>query len=98
MVRGRWFCTPHAVRQFIDRCAPGLSYEQALDALIALSLEAKRGKVLDTGATLWRGPKPTRLRCYVQERVPPGALPQLLTVVLGHDRRDRSNGKEEVEG
>lgn len=88
MIAGRWFITPHAVARYRERIAPGLTYEQALAELIRLSLAARRcGEERSLpGAFLWRGPRPLRLRCIVQERVPVGALPQLLTVYGGHDR------------
>jgi len=34
LIAGDFFITPHAVRQFQDRIAPWMSYEQALGAII----------------------------------------------------------------
>lgn len=34
MIAGNFYITPHAVRQFQKRCAPELSYNQALGAVI----------------------------------------------------------------
>lgn len=33
-MEGNFFVTPHAVRRFISRISPGMSYEQARDAII----------------------------------------------------------------
>lgn len=33
-IAGNWFVTPHAVRQFQARVAPGLGYDQALGAIV----------------------------------------------------------------
>ncbi len=85
MIPGRWFVTPHAVEQYRRRCRPGVEYEVALAELVRLSEVAHRVKELPTGLALYRGPKPLRLRCYVQERVGHGRLPQLVTVLLGCD-------------
>ena len=80
---GRWFITPHAVRRFQQRVAPGLSYNAALSALIEHSESARRcGR---KGAnTLYRSGRPQRLRFIVAERGP--GLPQLLTVYGGKGR------------
>ena len=78
---GHWFITPHAVRRYIDRFAPRATYEEALSALIRLSAEARRVKTLPTGLVLYRGPRPRRLRCFLQEGVKDHALPVLVTVL-----------------
>jgi len=81
--RGAWFITPHAVRRYIDRIAPHLTYEQALAELIHESERAHMVKVVED-VEHWRGAKPRRLRFRVSRR---GAgLPQLITVLRGHDR------------
>ncbi|HTQ79796.1 MAG TPA: hypothetical protein VMM92_07355 [Thermoanaerobaculia bacterium] len=77
---GLWFITPHAVHRYIERFAPRLSYEEALADLIRASHEARRVKILPTGLVLYRGPKPRRLRFFLQEAVEPPALPILVTV------------------
>lgn len=82
-VAGRWFISPHAVRRYQRRVAPGLSYEQALADLVRLSTDAHHVRTLATGLDLWRGPKPQRLRCYVGQGT--GALPVLVTVLAGCD-------------
>jgi len=78
---GRWFITPHAVRRYRERFAPGSTYEEALAELIRASMVARRVKVLPTGLVLYRGPKPRRLRFFLQEDVAPPALPVLVTVL-----------------
>jgi hypothetical protein len=78
---GRWFITPHAVEQYIRRFARRSTYEEALGALIRESIEARRVKVLPTGAVLYRGSRPRRLRFFLREDVEAPALPILVTVL-----------------
>jgi hypothetical protein len=78
---GLWFMTPHAVHRYIQRFAPQSSYEEALSALIRVSAEARRVKILPTGLVLYRGPRPRRLRFFLQENVEYPALPILVTVL-----------------
>lgn len=85
---GRWFVTPHAVERYVERIEPGLTYDEALGRLVALSERAHfvREKVtVDFGRVeIWRGPKPTRIRCYV---VPggEGEMDVLVTVLPTFD-------------
>lgn len=85
-IPGRWFVTPHAVLRYTQRAlgAAGLSYEQALAALIKLSVLAHLVRKERDGAELWRGPKPDRLRFIVGPPPKPGALPVLVTVKPEH--------------
>lgn len=78
MIDGPWFITPHAVQRYIERCRPRASYEEALHELVELSRGAVRKKTLESGAELWRGPKPLRLRMVVDRGN--GGAPQLVTV------------------
>ena len=78
---GRWFITPHAVKRYVKRFAPRSTYEEALSELIRASVEARRVKTLPTGLALYRGPKPRRLRFFLQEDVAAPALPILVTVL-----------------
>jgi hypothetical protein len=80
---GRWFITPHAVNRYIRRFAPRSTYEEALGALIRESAAARRIKVLPTGAVLYRGARPRRLRFFLREDVEAPALPILVTVLGG---------------
>lgn len=81
---GRWFITPHAVRRYIERIAPRLTYEQALAELVRYSDTARRVKEISPGVALYRSGRPHRLRFRVSETGP--GLPQLLTVMGGHDK------------
>lgn len=86
---GRWFVTPHAVRQYRLRCrsAGKLTYEEALADLVRMSEAAHRVKELKTGIALYRGPRPHRLRFIVAETPNVrGNLPQLITCYGGKDR------------
>jgi hypothetical protein len=82
-IRGKWFITPHAVERYIQRVRPGISYDEALEDIIAYSEAAHRVKEWRPGVDLWRGPKPHRLR-FMVGTLRPGA-PQLLTVYAGKD-------------
>ena len=90
---GRWFITPHAVQRYIERFAPRSSYEEALSALIRESTAARRVKALPTGLVLYRGPRPRRLRFFLQEGVEAPALPILVTV-LGRSEDVQGSGRE----
>lgn len=81
--------TEHAIARYRERIDPRCDREQALEALIALSLEAReiRADELEDGRRIrkWRGRKPLRLRATTQDSEIPGALPCLLTVLPEHD-------------
>lgn len=81
--QGRWFITPHAVRQYITRIVPGLSYGRALSELIQMSIGSHFVRQQRNGE-LWRGPKPRRLRFIVCHDAP--GKPQLVTVLFAFDR------------
>ena len=81
--RGPFFVTPHAVRRYIERVRPGLTYEQALGELVAMARGAHLVKELASGLELWRGPPPRRLRFRVSPGC--GGLPQLVTVLEAFD-------------
>jgi len=92
MARGKWFITPHAVKRYIQRVAPSLTYEEALEELVFMSSKARRIKEMSPGIALYRGGKPLRLRFRVAECG--DGLPRLLTVMKGHDRKYiKKNGK-----
>ncbi len=86
---GPWFVTPHAVEAWRERYdSADASYEAVLGRVIADAEQAHFVKVLESGAQLWRGPKPRRAR-YVVE-VGDGEKPVLVTVLPpfdGHGRR-----------
>lgn len=79
---GAWFVTPHAVGRYRERVpgAHGLAYEEILARLVDLSRTSRRVRQRPDGAWVWRGPKPLRIRCVVNEAVGDG-LPQLITVL-----------------
>lgn len=81
--RGNWFITPHAVERYIQRIRPGITYDQALEDLIAYSGTARRVKEWKLGVDLYRSGRPLRLRLMVGKRE--DGAPQLLTVYAGHD-------------
>lgn len=83
MISGNWIVTPHAVQRFRERIAPEMTYEQARDYLIEQSLTARYVKEWKPGIFLFRGPRPNRLRFWVAFEE--GRLPQLITVMAGHD-------------
>lgn len=101
---GAFFVTPHAVRRYRERFAPGLRYEAARDELIRLTTAGKyveryRGlHAMGGHLELWRGPKiggartqdrRSRLR-FVVGRGGLGVLPQVITVLGGKERRRRN--------
>lgn len=84
MIAGRWFITPHAVRQYQRRCRGPDRYEDALALLIGISERAHYVKEAHEGMELWRTGKPDgRLRLIVSRRLQ--GQPQLVTVLKGHD-------------
>lgn len=82
-MRGKWFISPHAVHRYIERLARSLTYEQALDDLVAYSETAHYVKDWKPGVELWKGPKPRRLRFLIGHRE--DGAPQLITVMGGKD-------------
>lgn len=86
--QGRWFITPHAVEQYVARAMRGRGrHEEALVALIDESRGARFLKLLDSGAELWRGPRPGRLRYVVGPGE--GGLKALVTVLAPGDGGSR---------
>lgn len=94
--RGRFFITPHAVRRYIERVRPGISYHRALGELVIITSAGKRvGPTHDGRGEMWRGPKigtkakqdrRSRLR-FVVSRGEPGELPQVVTVLAPREKR-----------
>ena len=76
--RGRFFVTPHAVRQYQRRVRPELGYEDARAELIAISERARYVRPARDGCEVWRTPRPERLRLIVGPGK--GPLPALITV------------------
>lgn len=82
---GRWFIGPHSVRRYIERVAPRLSYEDALERMISESERSHYVRTERDGCELWRGPKPARARFIVQPQAT--GLPVLRTVLAEFDGR-----------
>lgn len=84
MIDGPWFVTPHAVRRFIERVAPGMTYEEAIATLIRASKEAKLVRTdHHPGVDVYRTPRVSGrggMRMWVSRRGP--GAPQLMTVRL----------------
>lgn len=78
---GGAFVTPHAVRQFQERVAPGLTYEQALGAILRGLERPANTRPLANG-TGWRVRvrRPWPFRAVVRPD-PAGRLPVVVTVL-----------------
>lgn len=77
---GAWFVTPHAVARFAERAGgSALGRAEALAALIDESRRARFVRKLESGAELWVGSRPRRLRYVVGPGE--GAKPALVTVL-----------------
>lgn len=91
--RGPWFITPHAVARYIERCRPGLTYEKALEELIAHAETARYLRPVTVGnhgrCELWRTRDRRNWRLIVSREKP--GLPQLVTV-LGRGNKDAPRG------
>lgn len=74
--------TPHAVRRYILRYRPGLSYEQALEEIIVMAQGARLVR-RQNEAELWRGPRPMRIRFVVKPAPDPSCLPSIVTFPPG---------------
>jgi hypothetical protein len=82
---GPWFATPHAVQRWREYFDPRVrSYEKALGNLLRECHGARFIRVLDTGAQLWRGPRPRRAR-FIVSLTSEGELPALVTVLPSFD-------------
>lgn len=82
---GRFFVTPHAVRRYVSRVRPGLTYEQALGALLQAAESAHYVRDSDGGAAIWRASRAHgRVRFVVMPGVP-GRLPVIVTILREHD-------------
>ena len=82
---GKFFITPHAVRRFMERgYLRGATYEAALAEMIKLADRAHYVKPLRDGVELWRTGAPGRWRLRIGRGN--SGLPQVLTIMQGHDR------------
>jgi hypothetical protein len=71
----------HAVRRYCERIDRSATPEEAMRAIVSQLASARRVKERTNGLDLWRGPKPRRVRFFVQE----GAQRIVTTIVEAHD-------------
>lgn len=93
---GRWFVTPHAVRQFAERAlrmrlSNGPIPDKLHRKIVGLIARDSEGahmlkQLRRDGCEMWRGPKPRRLRYVVDPRG--FGLPVLVTVLPTFDERE----------
>jgi predicted fused transcriptional regulator/phosphomethylpyrimidine kinase len=70
MIAGKYFVTPHAVRQFQKRMAWNMSYEEALAEIIkGLKYDIKSIKLNHTGAQIIRVDGKWKFRAVVRDNV-----------------------------
>jgi isoaspartyl peptidase/L-asparaginase-like protein (Ntn-hydrolase superfamily) len=92
MFTGDFFITPHAVRQFQNRIAPGLTYEQALGAIIRGMRDAEDFHVTVNGrARYTRIDGPWQFRAVVREGAV-GDKQAVITILRSGKRRRRQAG------
>jgi len=84
MIDGKFFITPHAVRQYMSRYSRTEEYNIALTELIRLSNKSRFIKNLYDGIELWRTGKPLRMRMIVSSRFP--GKKQIITILKGCDK------------
>lgn len=60
--------TEHAIDRYLERIRPGIDRSRARNELRAIVSGAHLVKRAATGLFIWRGPKPRRLRLYVDDR------------------------------
>jgi len=100
-VRGPWYLSARAVREYA--ALAGLAdtddddvWFQAEEELLTIAEETmaseRKPRTMRTGALVYRGPKPLRLRLVVvQEPRPEGPLPQLVRVLPEYERKEEHN-------
>lgn len=93
MARGPWYISARAVRDYLaltgrPAVSDGPVWDRAEDELIRIAIEAvaavregrRQPKSMETGASLYRGAKPTQWRLIVTPSRGPRDLPQLVSV------------------
>jgi hypothetical protein len=91
MLTGDFFITPHAVRQFQNRLAPHLSYEQALGVIIRELREAGEWHPTENGkANYVRTSGEWRFRAVIAEGEG-DAKPAVITILRGGKSKKRRN-------
>ena len=61
-----WHITQHAIERAAERLWPALDAQDIRLRLLGMCHDAHYVKTLESGADLWRGPKPMRIRMYVR--------------------------------
>jgi len=87
MIRGSVFIGPHAVRRYVERCRPGLSYDAAREELLAAIADAHPIKSSGDCVVLRTGRAFGRIRLVVGPGR--GPFPALLTVLSARTSKGR---------
>ena len=79
MIEGDYFVTPHAVKQFQDRIAPWMTYEQALGAIIRELRGVNEFRLTENGKAYYVRTKGVyRFRAIIREGK---SLPAVVTIL-----------------
>jgi hypothetical protein len=94
MSESAWYIGAAAVRRYLDVTGETLSFDAAAEKLAQMCAEIQRKyqqqpglepRLLPSGAHVYRGPSPERLRLMVTpEQEAAGRKPQLVDVLPGH--------------
>jgi hypothetical protein len=89
-----WYVGASAVRQYLEVTGEPLSFAQATEKLTGLCAQIRQKydeqpalapRRLESGAYIYRGPSPERLRFVVAaDQAEAGRKPQLISVLPGH--------------
>lgn len=94
MIAGRYFITPHAVRQFQARIAPWMSYEEALAVIIkGLKYDAKPPKAMESNAYYIRVKGEWNFRAVVRD----GERQPVVITILRSGRGKRAKNRRSQE-
>jgi hypothetical protein len=77
-----WLITAHALRRYVERVRPGISFAQAAKDLERHCSGSHLVKMLPSGIESWRGPAPRRIRLRVRRN---GNRLELVTVQPAFD-------------
>jgi len=89
-----WYIGAAAVRRYLDVTGENLSFDEAAEKLTAICVQSQKKyqqqpglepRLLVSGASVYRGPSPERLRLVVAPaQGSAGRKPQLVDVLPGH--------------
>jgi hypothetical protein len=89
-----WYIGSAAVRQYLEVTGEPLSFDAATEKVTGICAAVRqkyerqpelKPRVLESGASVYRGPPPERLRLVVAtDQVAAGRKPQLVNVLPGH--------------